>query len=75
MRERATVRRAGQSDELGEPLLRTADVAALLQVSDRTVTSWARAGRIACVRMPGGHWRFPRSSVRELLGSNLEEAT
>ena len=48
-------------------MLRTADVAALLSVSDRTVTSWARSGRIASVRIPGGHWRFPRRAVRELL--------
>ena len=62
-------------DAIGEPLLRTADVAALLRVSDRTVTSWARSGRIASVRMPGGHWRFPRSSVRALLGDASKEET
>lgn len=62
-------------DELGEPLLRTADVAALFQVSDRTVTNWARSGRIGSVRIPGGHWRFPRSEVRLLLGRMNKEAT
>jgi excisionase family DNA binding protein len=75
VRERTSVRRAVELDELGEPLLRTSDVAALLQVSDRTVTNWARMGRIDSVRMPGGHWRFPRNSVRELLRSHHEEAT
>lgn len=64
-------------DALGEhdaPLLRTSDVAALLNVSERTVTNWARRGRIRCVRMPGGQWRFPRSSVREYLDATKEEA-
>jgi excisionase family DNA binding protein len=60
--------------ELGEPLLRTSEVAELFQVSQRTVTAWARSGRIESIRMPGGHWRFPRRSVRAVLDSRTEEA-
>ncbi|MGH9184665.1 MAG: MerR family DNA-binding transcriptional regulator, partial [Acidimicrobiales bacterium] len=40
-------------------LLRTREVALLFQVSDRAVTDWARKGRIASVRTPGGHRRYP----------------
>jgi excisionase family DNA binding protein len=60
--------------ELEAPLLRTSDIAEMLNVSERTVTNWARSGRIRCVRMPGGQWRFPRSSVRDYLAATKEEA-
>lgn len=48
-------------------LLRTSDVAALFQVSERTVSEWARRGRLPSVRTPGGHRRYPVEEVRELL--------
>jgi excisionase family DNA binding protein len=52
---------------LGGQLLRTADVAALFQVSERTVSEWARRGRIPSVRTPGGHRRYPADQIRQLL--------
>ncbi|MDQ1403184.1 MAG: hypothetical protein QOG03_1500 [Actinomycetota bacterium] len=52
---------------LNDTLLRTADVATLFQVSERTVAEWARRGRIPSVRTPGGHRRYPASQVRQLL--------
>jgi excisionase family DNA binding protein len=48
-------------------LLRTREVALLFQVSERAVTDWARKGRIASVRTPGGHRRYPAEQVRVLL--------
>jgi len=48
-------------------LLRTAEVAALFQVSERAVTDWARKGRLPSVRTPGGHRRYPADAVEELL--------
>lgn len=48
-------------------LLRTVDVARLFQVSERTVSEWARQGRIPSVRTPGGHRRYPAGPVRQLL--------
>lgn len=48
-------------------LLRTREVALLFQVSERAVTDWARKGRIASVRTPGGHRRYPAEEVRGLL--------
>ena len=59
---------------LGGQLLRTADVAALFQVSERTVSEWARRGRIPSVRTPGGHRRYPADEVRQLL-QEAEEAS
>jgi excisionase family DNA binding protein len=34
------------------------EVARLFGVSTSTVTRWARAGLVAAVRTPGGHYRF-----------------
>jgi excisionase family DNA binding protein len=48
-------------------LLRTAEVAALFQVSERAVTDWARKGRLPSVRTPGGHRRYPAEAVEQLL--------
>jgi excisionase family DNA binding protein len=48
-------------------LLRTSDVAALFQVSERTVSEWAKRGQIPCVRTPGGHRRYPADEIRSLL--------
>ena len=47
--------------------LSRADVAQLLGVSANTVARWAREGRIPCHRTLGGHRRFSRSVVEELL--------
>ena len=48
-------------------LLRTSDVAALFQVSERTVSEWAKRGQIPSVRTPGGHRRYPAEGIRALL--------
>jgi excisionase family DNA binding protein len=53
-------------------LLRTREVAVLFQVSERAVTEWARRGRIASVRTPGGHRRYPAEQVRQLLGIEVD---
>jgi excisionase family DNA binding protein len=50
-----------------ERLLRTSDVAALFQVSERTVSEWARRGRVPSVRTPSGHRRYPADQIRQLL--------
>ena len=50
-----------------DQLLTPAEVAALLYVDPKTVSRWARAGRIPSVRTPGGHRRFRRSDVQALV--------
>ncbi len=55
-------------------LLRTADVAALFQVSERTVSEWARRRRIPSVRTPGGHRRYPAEEIRHLLARTEDAA-
>lgn len=48
-------------------LLTPGQVAALFRVDPKTVTRWAAAGRIGCVRTPGNQRRFRESEIRALL--------
>ena len=48
-------------------MLRTGDVAAMFQVSERTVSEWARRGRIPSIRTPGGHRLYPAEELRRIL--------
>jgi hypothetical protein len=64
--EHARPNRPDGPDDTQE-LLRTSDVAALFQVSTRTVSEWARIGRVPCMRTPGGQWRYPAESIRRLV--------
>ena len=61
------VRRCGQVAEEPGELLRTGEVARRLRVPVRTVARWSRQGRLASVRTPGGHRRYPRAHVDRLL--------
>jgi excisionase family DNA binding protein len=53
--------------EAAETLLTPAEVAALFRVDPKTVTRWARAGKLASIRTLGGHRRYRESEVRALL--------
>ncbi len=50
-----------------EALLTPSEVAALFRVDPKTVTRWAKAGKISSIRTLGGHRRYRESEVRELL--------
>lgn len=51
------------------PLLTPAEVADMFRVDPKTVSRWAKAGRISAVRTPGGHRRFREAEVLALLGA------
>ncbi|OIQ78241.1 helix-turn-helix domain protein [mine drainage metagenome] len=51
-----------------EILLTPSEVAALFRVDPKTVTRWAKAGKISSIRTLGGHRRYRESEVRTLLG-------
>ena len=53
-----------------ENLLTPAEVAALFRVDPKTVTRWAKAGKLTAVRTLGGHRRYRQSEVQSLLNSN-----
>ena len=54
-----------QSDP--EVLLTPSEVAALFRVDPKTVTRWAKSGKISSIRTLGGHRRYRESEVRQLL--------
>lgn len=58
----------------GPEYLRAGEAAALLNVSPKTVSRWAKEGKIPHIRTLGGHRRFPREAVeriaRELGGGS-----
>jgi len=46
--------------------LHPAEVAAILQVSPKTVSRWAKQGLLTYQRTLGGHRRYPAAAIREL---------
>ena len=46
--------------------LKAAEAAALLRVSPKTVSRWAKEGRIRHITTLGGHRRFPRGEVERM---------
>ena len=54
-----------------EPLLTPSEVATLFRVDPKTVTRWAKAGKLSSIRTLGGHRRYRESEVRELLAGMM----
>jgi excisionase family DNA binding protein len=50
-----------------EKLLTPAEVASLFRVDPKTVTRWAKAGKLTSIRTLGGHRRYKESEVKALL--------
>jgi excisionase family DNA binding protein len=55
--------------------LHTAEVADLLHVSPKTVSRWAKEGKLPFLKTLGGHRRYPEAEIRELAEGLREEAT
>jgi len=51
-----------------EILLTPSEVATLFRVDPKTVTRWAKSGKLSSIRTLGGHRRYRETEVRELLG-------
>jgi len=47
--------------------LTPSEVAALFRVDPKTVTRWAKAGKLSSIRTLGGHRRYRETEVRALL--------
>ena len=50
-----------------EVLLTPAEVAKLFRVDPKTVTRWAKAGKITAIRTLGGHRRYRQSEIQALI--------
>ncbi len=57
-----------------EALLTPSEVAGLFHVDPKTVTRWARSGKISSIRTLGGHRRYRETEVRALLGGGQPSA-
>ena len=58
-----------------EKLLTPAEVATLFRVDPKTVTRWAKAGKLTSIRTLGGHRRYKESEVKALLKTTLSSTT
>ena len=54
--------------------LRTTQVADILHVSPKTVSRWAKEGKLPFLKTLGGH-RYPDAEIRDLAEELREEAT
>jgi len=54
-----------------EQLLTPAEVASMFRVDPKTVTRWAKAGKLSAIRTLGGHRRYRESEVRDLLQDQI----
>lgn len=53
-----------------EILLTPSEVAAKFRVDPKTVTRWAKSGKLTAIRTLGGHRRYRQSEVEALLRAN-----
>lgn len=58
-----------------DALLTPSEVARLFRVNPKTVTRWARAGKLTAIRTLGGHRRFRASEIQRCLSEVSAEKT
>lgn len=56
-----------QSKPDPEVLLTPSEVAAMFRVDPKTVTRWAKSGKLTAIRTLGGHRRYLQSEVQRLV--------
>jgi excisionase family DNA binding protein len=55
--------------------LRAAEAADILHVSPKTVSRWAKEGKLPFLKTLGGHRRYPEAEIRDLADGLRQEAT
>jgi excisionase family DNA binding protein len=65
-----TMHRAPEVDALLTPQ----EVAQMFRVDPKTVTRWAKAGKLGSIRTLGGHRRYREAEVRRLLTGIPEQS-
>ena len=58
-----------------EVLLTPAEVASLFRVDPKTVTRWAKSGKLTSIRTLGGHRRYIESEAKALLSATASNST
>jgi excisionase family DNA binding protein len=59
-----------QQTTRSERLMRPAEVAVLFGVNPKTITRWARIGKLPSIRTRGGHRRFASEDIFRILGES-----
>jgi excisionase family DNA binding protein len=57
---------SGKAAPTSPSYLRAAEVADILHVSPKTVSRWAKEGKLPFLRTLGGHRRYPAAEIRQL---------
>jgi excisionase family DNA binding protein len=63
----------GQAANHAALLLTPAEVAAAFRVDPKTVTRWAKAGKLNSIRTLGGHRRYLEAEIRAILDIPADE--
>jgi excisionase family DNA binding protein len=58
-----------------EQLLSPGEVAHIFGVDPKTVTRWARAGKLTSIRTPGNHRRYSAPEIYRMLDASRVERT
>jgi len=66
---------AGNDPPTHPSYLRAAEVADILHVSPKTVSRWAKEGKLPFLKTLGGHRRYPEAEIRKLAEGLRQEAT
>jgi excisionase family DNA binding protein len=67
---------AGKAAPTAPSYLRAAaEVADILHVSPKTVSRWAKEGKLPFLKTLGGHRRYPEAEIRQLAEGLRQEAT
>lgn len=69
----STTENPSAGDEDATKLLTPAEVAKMFHVDPKTVTRWAQAGKLTYMRTLGGHRRYRRDEVVELLRDSSKD--
>jgi excisionase family DNA binding protein len=59
-------KRRGKATIESPNFLLTAEVADILHVSPKTVSRWAKEGKLPFLKTLGGHRRYPEAEIRQL---------
>jgi len=51
----------------------TSEVAEVFRVDPKTVTRWAKSGKIPSIRTPGGQYRFLAADIDDYLNEDVRE--
>jgi excisionase family DNA binding protein len=66
---------SGKAATTNPSYLSTGEVAGLLLVSPKTVSRWAKEGKLPFMRTLGGHRRYPEAEIRHLAEQLHQEPT